>query len=179
MGTEFHPEGLSLLEKVSLLQRPLSSPTPEERDLDVRHVNLSADDIDQIKPGEWLNDKIIETVLRRLTLLWPGKFFAIDPGSATTMVDIIATAEDRAERELYGGRIMKYVAMLTNTGGTGGTVLLPFNVDGNHFILVAVRPAERAVLVYDSTRGSDENNVDILVLKYMDFLVDLVKRKVE
>lgn len=34
--------------------------------------------------------------------------------------------------------------------GTNGTVLVPFNVDGNHFILVAIRFEERAIYIYDS-----------------------------
>lgn len=176
MASEFQPEELTLQEKISLLQRPRASAPPPERALGVQHTNLSAADIADITPGRWLNDKVIDTVLRRLTLLRPGKFFAIDLISSSLMTEILDTLVDEGERDVHTRPVMANVAMLT---GTKGTVLLPFNLENNHFLLVVIRLAERAIHIYDSMRVSDPNNVNSLLPGYERFLVEFVKKRVE
>lgn len=68
---DLYPEALTLEEKISLLRRPGDSAPPTDKVLN-EHYKLSAADIAEIKPGQWLSDKVIQTVFRRLTLLRPG-----------------------------------------------------------------------------------------------------------
>lgn len=167
----FPPEELTLEEKISLLQRPGDSAPPADRVLD-EHYKLSADDIADIQPGKWLSDKVVQTVFRRLTLLRPGKFYAIDSTSISTMAEIVHDLPEEAHDE-FTRPVKTDVAMLTSTKGT---VLMPFNVNGNHFILVTVRLAERAIYIYDSTRESDENNN--LAAGYRQFLEEFARERV-
>lgn len=168
---DFHPEALTLEEKISLLRRTGESTPPADRVLD-EHYKLSAADIAEIKPGQWLSDKVVQTVFRRLTLLRPGKFYAIDTTSMSTMAEMLDSLPEEAHDE-FTRPVKTDVAMLTSTKGT---VLMPFNINGNHFILVAVRLAERAIYIYDSTRETDENNN--LVADYKEILERFVRERV-
>ncbi|ROW06779.1 hypothetical protein VMCG_04014 [Cytospora schulzeri] len=161
----FRPEELTLEEKIALLQRPVDSAPPADRVLD-QHYKLSTEDIAEIAPGSWLCDKVIQTVFRRLTLLRPGRFYAIDTTSISTMAEIVEDLTEEARRE-YTRPVITDVAMLTSTQGT---VLIPFNVENSHFILVALRLAERAIFIFDSTMSEGE--------EYRESLEDFVKKRV-
>ncbi|KUI73960.1 Ubiquitin-like-specific protease 1 [Cytospora mali] len=167
-----HSEELTLEEKIALLQRPSGSVRPADRVLD-ENYKLSADEIADIKPGKWLNDKVVQTVFRRLSLLRPGKFYAIDVTSISTMVEILEELLEEARVE-FTRPVITDVAMLMSTRGT---VLIPFNVDRSHFILVVVRLEERAIYIYDSmARATANNNYDV---DYWHRLQEFAKKRVE
>ncbi|KAK4441962.1 hypothetical protein QBC34DRAFT_387774 [Podospora aff. communis PSN243] len=124
------------------------------------HLRYSAGDhrsiAEQLRPGSWLSDLVIDAFLG---------FLALSSPSVTYISPLPATAHHVAGQR----------SRITDAGAELSMVLLPMLIGNNHWVLASANPRTGCISVYDPGRQAASNKAAIVArIKHLFVQLDLV-----
>ncbi|EGV62859.1 cysteine proteinase [Yamadazyma tenuis] len=120
-------------------------------------VALYSTDLDQLLPGEWINDNVISLIYEYLNQTYLQKFQKFIKLISPAVVQLMIYTE--------------YEIITKSDFEKGKFIFMPVNEteDGDHWFLVVVNILENSMLVYDSMEGDsgseNQNLLNILATK--------------
>lgn len=139
-------------QRVARLARPVGSQPPSDRKLDDSYT-LDGRSLNTLRPGEWLDDVVINTFLRSLCLAQPGKCVTFD--SAVLLPLLVALESEDSEPTAIDELYQPFRTLAATVTGNQGLVFMPFCVN-NHWVLAVADFQNQAIRVYDSMVFRDE-----------------------
>lgn len=146
---------LELQQRLARLQRPEGSQPPDDRNFGDSY-RLPIESLEDLRPGEWLDDSDINCFMRLLCLARPGECFAFDSNALNVLLqsgDPTASTEAAVDSLYEPYRIQ--AAIVT---GNRGLVFMPFCIR-HHWILVVADFQHQVIRVYDSMVTRDEQGM--------------------